>query len=118
MFFLIDENVAEELGGRLFAFSPYDYGPFDSDVYHELTALQRLGLVTIEAAGPSAGRRRYAVTAEGERVGTSQLAELPAGASDYIRRVSQWVRSLSFAQLVGAIYKAYPAMRANSVFRD
>ena len=34
-----------------------------------------------------------------------------------IEQVSKFVRSLSFEQLVSAIYKAYPRMKANSVFR-
>jgi hypothetical protein len=35
----------------------------------------------------------------------------------YIRQASEFVRSLSFTQLVSAIYKAYPEMRENSVFQ-
>jgi hypothetical protein len=38
-------------------------------------------------------------------------------ARDYIDRESIFVRSLSFPELVAAIYKAYPEMRANSVFQ-
>jgi len=38
-------------------------------------------------------------------------------AKDYIGRVSQFVRSLPFAELVSAIYTAYPEMRQNSVFQ-
>ena len=36
---------------------------------------------------------------------------------EYISRVFQWVRALSFEQLVRAIYAQYPEMKENSVFR-
>ena len=39
LFFLLDENVADELGGRQFDFQPYYYGPFDREVYAELQTL-------------------------------------------------------------------------------
>jgi len=117
LFFLLDENVADALGGRLFNFAPYHYGPFDADVYHELDVLQRAGYVDIRWHGPSAGNRRYSLTPVGQTAGEAALADLPAGVRGYVGKLSAWVRSLSFAQLVGAIYKAYPAMRTNSVFR-
>jgi hypothetical protein len=41
LFFLLDENIAADLGGRQFSFEPYDYGPFDRAVYSELELLAR-----------------------------------------------------------------------------
>jgi hypothetical protein len=116
LFFLLDQNVAAELGGQQFNFEPYDYGPFDRAVYSELEALAQRGLVAIEA-GPGPSRRRFTLTAAGYDVGRAVLAQLSARAQDYLLRVSNWVRSLSFAELVGSIYKQYPSMKANSVFR-
>jgi hypothetical protein len=118
LFFLVDENIANEIGGRAFAFAPYDYGPFDRAVYQELGTLCRMGFVNIEDVGPSAGRRRYSLTPHGQAAGEQALNSLSAIARDYIAKVSAWVRSMSFAQLVGAIYRSYPEMRVNSVFRD
>jgi uncharacterized protein YwgA len=103
MFFLLDANVATDLGGRQFAFEPYDYGPYDRTVYSELEILARQGLVNIEAA--------YGV-------GQRTLGQLNPRAREYFQRVSAWVRSLGFAELVGAIYQQYPDMKVNSVFRD
>ena len=59
LFFLIDENLADRIGGPYFAFEPYDYGPFDKSVYRELEALAIAGLVAIDQSGDTAGRRRY-----------------------------------------------------------
>ncbi len=117
LFFLIDENVSAAFGGKQFSFEPYDYGPFDSAVYHELDTLARMGFVRIESKGPSAGHRRYVLTPAGQDVGATNLSTMDISLRDYLTRVSAWVRSLSFAQLVGSIYKAYPPMRVNSVFR-
>jgi len=36
----------------------------------------------------------------------------------YLDDVVEWTRSLSFTELVKAIYQDYPDMKANSVFRD
>jgi DNA-binding MarR family transcriptional regulator len=117
LFFLIDENIADELGGKLFRFEPYDYGPFDKDVYTELGRLEQQGLANISRVETSE-RRRYTLTAEGQTSGAEILASLTPRAQAYIGRVSAWVRGLTFAQLVGSIYKAYPSMRTNSVFED
>jgi len=43
---------------------------------------------------------------------------VPDGAVAYLREVVPWAQSLSFNELVRAIYEAYPEPRANSVFRD
>ena len=118
LFFLIDENIPDELGGRQFDFEPYDYGPFDKAVYQELEALERLGLAQIVHYGPSAGARRYFLTPLGQQIGEEVLASLSGAACDYIIQLSSWVRNLSFAELVGAIYRAYPHMRENSVFQE
>ena len=52
-----------------------------------------------------------------KKEGESLLNTLDDKAIDYIRTVSTFVRSLTFTQLVAAIYRAYPAMRERSVFQ-
>jgi hypothetical protein len=116
LFFLLDENIAADIGGRQFSFEPYDYGPFDRAVYSELEVLSHEGFVNIQAA-PGAERRRFSLTPAGHILGRAELAQLNARARGYMSRVSAWVRSLGFAELVGSIYNQYPAMKANSVFR-
>ena len=118
LFFLLDENLSGLFGGNKFAFEPYDYGPFDKAVYHELEALELQGLVSIKQVGASAGRRRYSVTPRGHQAGERELMKFPEPVRIYMGDLSTWVRGLSFAQLVGSIYKAYPHMRENSVFQD
>lgn len=113
--FLIDRNVSGLTGGPYFNFVPYDYGPFDSEVYAILDALAAQDLVEkSQAVGRSWST--YRLTPEGLRVGRETLGTFDAKAQSYIQEVSQFVRQLSFAALVSAIYKAYPEMKANSVF--
>ena len=113
LFFLIDREGPHLVNGPHFAFRPYDYGPFDSDVYSTLDSLEREGLVAVVA-----GRYRlYMLTPSGFAEGQRILGALPSETRDFIRKTVRWVCGLSFQQLVAAIYRRYPEMRANSIFQ-
>lgn len=114
LFFLLDREIAPYVDGPHFAFVPYDYGPFDSDVYSALSAASVAGLVEIDRTGRV---RTYSLTPEGFARGSSLLATIREPARTFITRAAKWVNSLSFAQLVSAIYQRYPDMKVNSVFR-
>ena len=116
LIFLIERNVAGDLGGPTFEFKAYDYGPFDSSIYEVLRGLETQGLAV--SAPTSRGWKKYQLTEAGVAEGARFLGQLPNRAADYVRNVSDFVRRLSFAELVSSIYKAYPEMKANSVFRD
>ena len=103
------------MGHPFYDFRPYNYGPFDVKVYQDLEALGKSGLVRIDGYR---GQRRYALTPHGRELGRATLNEFPGAAKAYIKAVADWVRSLSFADLVGAIYRAYPQMRERSIFQD
>lgn len=114
--FLIDRNLVEIFDeNSRFGFEPYDYGPFDREVYVEAGYLELSGL-TISAKGNS-GYTEYSVTTAGLAKSKALLESMPANHRAYISQVVDWVRSLGFASLVKSIYEAYPDMRANSVFR-
>lgn len=115
LFFLIDEKIPALVEGPHFDFAPYDYGPFDKRVYWTLETLADEGSVAIEG---SASYRTYTTTKSGQKKGEILFEELPTKAQAYIKELVNFVRYLSFNELVSAIYKAYPEMRANSVFRD
>lgn len=115
LLFLIDKNVGERIGGPVFDFAPYDYGPFDASVYEVLRELERDEFVS--SSESTCGWKRHGLTDKGvaESGRLAQVADpMVIG---YIKRVSAFVKSLSFPDLVSAIYKAYPEMKANSVFR-
>jgi hypothetical protein len=117
LLFLIDRRIPRLVGGPHFNFEPYDYGPFDSTIYTELESLATIGLVEI-ISEPNLRWRKYRLTPEGVNRGIELLNQLDDEASTYIRALVNFVRRLSFAELVGAVYKAYPEMKVKSVFRD
>lgn len=115
LLFLLDRNAAASFGGPKFDFQPYHYGPFDRAVYLTLEDLAQQGMVEITR---NAGNwRDYRLTPEGQARAVQVLAGLDDRTRSYIERLSAFVRSLSFTDLVSAIYKAYPEMRERSVFQ-
>jgi len=115
LIFLVDRNVGKAVGGSGFKFRPYNYGPFDRDVYVVLQKLRDDGLAAMEEGSPRTYRLTPEGQAEGERITRETLEKRYA---DYIVAAGSFVRSQSFAGLVSSIYKAYPEMKANSVFRE
>jgi uncharacterized protein len=117
LFFLLDRKIPSLVGGPHFNFNPDDYGPFDSDVYSVLESLERVGDVEIERVA-DLRKKMYRATPIGQEKGEALLSRLAPDVRDYIEKLSGWVRKLSFAQLVTAIYAEYPDMKANSIFRQ
>ena len=115
LMFLIDAELAGNIGGPFFEFLPYDYGPFDSAVY---SAVNRLKLEGLLATDLTERYRRYFLTGPGHEAGQQHLNQLDEGARDFIARAARWVREVSFSQLVSAIYERYPEMKENSIFRS
>ena len=116
LFFMVDKKISTAIGGPYFNFIPYDYGPFDIEIYNVLKQLREEG--DAETLYSFSGFRHYKLTAQGQKKGEDILKTWDKKVSDYIAELSKWVRSLSFAELVSAIYKSYPEMKANSVFRS
>lgn len=114
LFFLLDDRVGPRVGGKYFDFRPYDYGPFDREVYDELNELCSLEEVAVDRDWK--GLRTYRVTPEGAKRGRSLLSTMADDVQDSITKYAVWVTGQSFASLVSAIYAAYPAMKVNSVF--
>lgn len=115
LFFLIDKKISNLVDGPYFVFAPYDYGPFDKRVYSTLELLAEEGFVDIVG---TTSYRSYTTTKRGQTKGQELFDALPEKARAYIIKLSVFVRSLSFNELVSAIYQAYPDMQANSVFRS
>ena len=115
LFFLIDRNIADSVDGPHFDFRPYDYGPFDKTVYEVLEELAAEGYVDII---PERTWVNYKLTVIGQELGEELLCGLQEKARQFVERISEFVRGLTFTQLVSAIYRGYPEMRANSVFQE
>jgi hypothetical protein len=113
--FLIDKRIPESVDGPLFKFRPYHYGPFDSSIYVLLEDLQREGAVQIDYE-PSFRRNTYRLEAPGLSRGKAYLGSISPGAAAFISKVANFVSKVSFSDLVSSIYRAYPEMKAKSVF--
>jgi uncharacterized protein len=98
-------------------FQPYDYGPFDSQVYSDVESLERRGLAEISQQ-PGTQWRTYAASQRGIAEGRRLVQQLTDDQRAVLAKIVNLVRSLSFNDLVSAIYRAYPGMKARSVFRD
>lgn len=115
--FLLDRRVPKLFGATSrYDFQPYDYGPFDSAVYTDVEKLALQGLVEIDK-DPIRGHKLYSATESGASQGATFLKGLAREHASAIRNTARLVTKLSFRDLVAAIYKAYPEMKANSVFK-
>jgi hypothetical protein len=114
--FLLGEKMSAHIG-NYYKFTPYDYGPFDSNIYRDAEGLSRDNLISIRQ---SMGQRwvEYTPTSEG----ISRAHELEKNANPkalaYLNKVVDWIKNLSFAEILQAVYKAYPSYKVNSVFKD
>jgi uncharacterized protein len=115
LFFLLDTIIPNDINGPLFSFQPYNYGPFDKRVYEILESLAKEGYVEMVRSN---SWNNYRLTSKGQEEGEKLLNSLNEKPMKYIKAVSEFVRSLSFTELVTAIYRAYPEMRENSVFQE
>jgi uncharacterized protein YwgA len=112
VFLLQDRGLKE----TVFNFVPFDYGPFDPQIYVKLEELSDEGFV--EILGESfAKNRRYKLKPEGYEKANAAFNKLSKENQEFIVRLYRWMKKLTFAQLVGAVYADYPDMRKNSVFR-
>ena len=116
--FLIAENLTPGQRGTtsFYHFVAYDYGPFDQTAYADAEVLEREGLIRIYSQPYR--YRVYVSTPTGSNRAEVLRQELAVEVVEYLDRVVDWVRSLSFNDLVRAIYRSYPQMKVNSVFAE
>jgi len=112
--FLLGQMMPRQLdGGGFYDFRPYSYGPFDATVYQDAESLSAEGLVHIEV-----GRwKQYAATSKGLGAADEVRRDANPDAVQYLSKVVAWVRSISFRELIKAIYARFPEYREKSVFR-
>jgi hypothetical protein len=116
--FLASDKVASAFKRHsTYDFQPYDYGPFDWQVYSDIEGLAKDEMAQINQQ-PGGRWRTYSATEAGIAFGQHLAERLTGQQRDILERIVKLVRRLSFNELVSAIYKAYPSMRARSVFRD
>ncbi len=116
LLFLIGKKIPELSENNYFNFTPYNYGPFDPEIYDvisELISSEDLKLIN----DPNSRIMRYSTTDKGQIRGKQILQSLGKNTISKIKILSEFVRKLSFFELVSAIYKEYPEMKKYSIFR-
>lgn len=114
--FLIGKSGLAGLPDDFYEFYPYNYGPFNPEVYSEADALVNEGLVNgIEKPGRT--WRTYVISAEGQAYAVKSKKQIHKQLDKYMEEVVSWVKSLTFNELLRAIYAKYPEYRENSVFQ-
>ena len=98
-----------------YEFVPYNYGPYSSEIYRDLATLERIGLISGTALR---GRswRYYVSTGRGTRFAKNVSSNLSPDLVNYVGQILAFICSLSFTELLRAIYHKYPAFAVNSVF--
>ena len=115
--FVLGERRKKLVGAGYYQFNPYNYGPFCRDIYDDADKLRVNGLVDLDASrGHST--REFRLTESGRATAQQVVSSLPPDGVSYLAEVVAWAQSLSFNDLVRAIYEAFPSMKANSVFQD
>jgi uncharacterized protein YwgA len=100
----------------LYHFEPYLYGPCSFDVYADLRELVTEGYLSA-APAPGCSWNYYFLTEKGKKASDEIRASLDAKALDYLRRIKNFVRKLSFSELLKVVYQNFPEYATKSVFR-
>jgi len=116
LFFLIEKKIPELSKNNYFNFTPYNYGPFDPEIYDVISELVNNGDLKL-INYPNSRIIKYSTTDKGQIRGKQILQSLGENTISKIKILSEFVRKLSFSELVSAIYKEYPGMKENSIFR-
>lgn len=102
--------------GNFYEFDAYDYGPFSRAIYADAEHLELEGFIRIQAP-PESRYKTFTVTRAGKKRADEIRDNLDPKVSSFVDKIVQFTQSVSFNELVGAIYKEYPEMKVNSVFR-
>ena len=115
--FLVSQEAKKVAPRDFYTFEKYNYGPFNSAIYQDLESLAQNGLIVIDRP-PDTRVRCYRLTRAGTTAAKASTQAMNPKLRQYLGTLVRWVTSLSFQDLVRAIYQKYPAYKVNSVFSD
>lgn len=114
--FLLGETLPSINKDDFYRFKPYNYGPFSKAIYHDAENLCAMGLVTIQAESGQSWSS-YRITEVGKTKADDLLSKLDESVQSYIKNLIQWIRNLTFEQLLAHVYSKYSDYAKNSMFR-
>lgn len=100
----------------LYAFRPHYWGPFSSEVYHDLARLETEGLVESRPV-PGQTWQIYRSTPRGEQRAAELAGLLEDRDTEWLAEDRDFVTSRSFVSLLRDIYAAYPEYADKSLLR-
>jgi uncharacterized protein YwgA len=114
--FLIGRANFPEAPEPFYEFERYHYGPFAKDIYADADILSKEGLVA-RIRSERGTWTDTVITASGSSKAAALKKSLSPRTIKYIDETVRWAQSLSFSDLLRAIYSQYPEFRENSVFQ-
>lgn len=115
--FIFGQLMPESVADDYYEFEPYHYGPFCQAIYSDVEDLERDEYVVSRI--PLGRRwREYSITGKGMERAVELRSEVPGDEFNFLARVVNWTRQLSFPQLIREIYQRYPEFKVNSVFQS
>ena len=102
---------------KTFKFEPYLYGAVSFDVYTELDALQRSGLIATTKEFQNDQWNRYFLTHKGVSEAQATARRIPKTIVGRIERIKKYTTSKQTYELLKEVYAKYPNFAAKSVIR-
>ena len=102
---------------KLYDFEPYLYGAVSFQVYNELEALQRTGVISTAHEYQKESWNRYFLTRKGSVEGKLLQRAIPKKLWSEIESVKKYISSKPTYELLKEIYSKYPEFAKNSVIR-
>lgn len=104
------------LGWReLYAYKPYDWGPYCRDLVDDLDALAAQGLVRVsQSMGTKYGP--YVLTEQGQALADASWRALRSEEQSFLTTVRGYVTSKDFNGLLREVYAEYPEYASESIW--
>ncbi len=115
--FLLSKSGLPGLPTDFYAFIPYNYGPFNPEIYADADKLADEGMV-FSVLMPGRTWAKYVATSEGTKQAQDIAVGTDSAVAEHLKNVVDWVKRLGFSDLLRAIYASFPEFRVNSVFQD
>jgi len=113
--FLLGKEAEDQLS-NFYEFEPYLYGPCSFEVYEDLDALKRKGLIDEERL-PYRRWSYYSLTGKGSIQAKKSFGEISDPVREKMTEIKKLVMELPFLSLLRYVYERYPEYGKQSLIR-